>query len=109
MDSSFNALIIAADVRRRNSANMKIKAAPVVDYAAHIPFHQLANQFQVPLGIIISATEVLESYFDRLTPERRRMALQDVLNAARQMSLAVDSMISSEFEKNQRSSRSNKA
>ena len=53
---------------------------------------RIANEFQTPLGIIISAGELLESYFERLTPDRRRVALEDILCAARQMNQSLDSL-----------------
>jgi hypothetical protein len=53
---------------------------------------RIANEFQTPLGVIISAGELLESYFERLTPDRRRLALEDILCAARQMNCAMDQL-----------------
>ena len=53
---------------------------------------RIANEFQTPLGVIISAGELLESYFERLTPDRRRLALEDILCAARQMNQSLDSL-----------------
>jgi len=58
---------------------------------------QIANEFQTPLGVIISAGELLEGYYDRLTPEQRRLAVGDILDAARQMNQTIDSLIT--FEK----------
>ena len=74
---------------------MKINNAPVAKVAGHSPLCRLANDFQTPLGVIISAGEVLENYFDRLTPERRRLALEDILTAARQMNDSIGSLITS--------------
>ena len=74
---------------------MKIKDVPVGEVARQIPFRRLVNDFQTPLGVIISAGEVLENYFERLTPERRRVALEDILIAARQMSESIDLLITS--------------
>jgi len=53
---------------------------------------RIANEFQTPLGVIISAGELLESYFERLTSDRRRLALEDILCAARQMNQTLDSL-----------------
>jgi hypothetical protein len=64
---------------------------------------RIANQFQTPLGVIISAGELLQSYFDRLTPDRRHLALEDILCAARQMNSAMDQLMVVEFEKNSNS------
>jgi|KBSMisStandDraft_5_1062788.scaffolds.fasta_scaffold355832_2 signal transduction histidine kinase len=59
---------------------------------------RIANEFQTPLGVIISAGELLESYIERLTPERRRLALEDILCAARQMNSAMDFLTAVENE-----------
>lgn len=73
---------------------MKINKAPGnLKVTDGISVCQIADEFQTPLGVIISAGEVLESYFERLTPERRRLALEDILGAARQMNHAVDWLI----------------
>src|SRR5882762_4058385 len=69
---------------------------------------RIANEFQTPLGVIISASELLESYFERLTPDRRRLALEDILSAARQMNNTMDQLTSFENEsaKNSKSATS---
>jgi signal transduction histidine kinase len=64
---------------------------------------RIANEFQTPLGVIISASELLQSYFDRLTPDRRHLALEDILCAARQMNSAMDQLMLAEAEKNSNS------
>jgi hypothetical protein len=64
---------------------------------------RIANEFQTPLGVIISAGELLESYFERLTPDRRRLALEDILGAARQMNSAMDRFTVLAAEKNSNS------
>ena len=73
--------------------------------AEQITAWRIANEFQTPLGVIISASELLESYFDRLTPDRRRLALEDILGAARQMNSAMDQVMFLEPEKNSKSER----
>lgn len=64
---------------------------------------RIANEFQTPLGVIISAGELLQSYFDRLSPDRRNLALEDILCAARQMNSAMDQLMALEAEKNSNS------
>jgi signal transduction histidine kinase len=59
---------------------------------------RIANEFQTPLGVILSAGELLESYFERLTPDRRRLALEDILSAARQMNKTMDLLTAFENE-----------
>jgi signal transduction histidine kinase len=64
---------------------------------------RIANEFQTPLGVIISTGESLENYFERLTPERRRLALEDILSAARQMNSTMDLLTEFENETNPKS------
>jgi signal transduction histidine kinase len=60
--------------------------------AEHRTASRIAIEFQTPLGVIISSGELLESYFERLTPDRRRLALADILSAARQMNQTLGSL-----------------
>lgn len=69
---------------------------------------RIANEFQTPLGVIISAGELLESYIERLTPDRRRLALEDILSAARQMNSTMDLLTAFENETNPKSVPSEK-
>jgi hypothetical protein len=79
------------------------KAFSNVGENAEMQTLRMANEFQTPLGIIISAGELLQSYFDRLTPDRRHLALEDILCAARQMNSAMDRLMVLEAEKNSNS------
>jgi len=58
------------------NANWKVRA-PTVE--------QIPSDVQTCLSVIISAGEILESYFDRLSAQQRRIALEDLLGAARRM------------------------
>ena len=62
---------------------------------------RIANEFQTSLGIIITAGEVLESYFERLSPDRRRLALKDILCAAREMNHTIDLLAASDQKNSQ--------
>ena len=46
----------------------------------------VSHEFRTPLGIIMSAAEILEHYFERLGADRRREHLQDIQLATRQLS-----------------------
>ena len=70
---------------------------------------RITNEFQTPLGVIISAGELLESYFERLTPDRRRLALEDILCAARQMNQSLDSLAVGNGQQQNRALRRGKA
>lgn len=45
----------------------------------------VSHEFRTPLGIIMSAAEILQKYFDRLAPDRRGEHLQDIHDASRRM------------------------
>lgn len=45
----------------------------------------VSHEFRTPLGIILSAAEILEAYFERLPPDRRREHLDDIRQATCQM------------------------
>lgn len=53
----------------------------------------VSHEFRTPLGIIVSATDILESYFDRLKPEQRAGHLQDIRHSAQQMSNLMEEVL----------------
>ena len=81
---------------------MKTETAPgkIGENAEQAAAWRIASEFQTPLGVIISAAELLESYFERLTPDRRRLALEDILSAARQINSAMEQLTVFDTEKN---------
>jgi len=53
----------------------------------------VSHEFRTPLGVILSATENLESYFERLKPEQRRKQLQSVIQATRHMAKVMENVL----------------
>jgi PAS domain S-box-containing protein len=53
----------------------------------------VSHEFRTPLGVIMSAADILENYFDRLKPEQRAGHLQDVAYAARQMAGLMEEVL----------------
>src|SRR5205085_2746002 len=53
----------------------------------------VSHEFRTPLGVILSATENLESYFDRLKPEQRRKQLDHVVQATRHMAKVMENVL----------------
>jgi hypothetical protein len=90
---------------------MKTGKAPysIGDDAEQKTVSRLANEFQTPLGVILSAGELLESYFERLTPDRRRLALEDILSSARQMNSTMALLTAFENQSNPKSAPSGKS
>ncbi|MDB6135533.1 MAG: hypothetical protein JWM59_3776 [Verrucomicrobiales bacterium] len=53
----------------------------------------VSHEFRTPLGIIYSAADILENYFDRLQPAQRTDHLQDIRYAAGQMSKLMEEVL----------------
>jgi PAS domain S-box-containing protein len=53
----------------------------------------VSHEFRTPLGVIMSAAEILENYFERLAPGRRREHLQDIGQATRQMADLMEQVL----------------
>jgi len=53
----------------------------------------VSHEFRTPLGIIMSAADILKKYFDRLAPERRGEHLQDIQDAIRRMAELIDEVL----------------
>jgi signal transduction histidine kinase len=53
----------------------------------------VSHEFRTPLGIIHSSAEILERYFDRLAPERRREHLASITHAARSLAALIDEVL----------------
>ena len=53
----------------------------------------VSHEFRTPLGIIVSATDILENYHDRLKPEQRAGQLQDIRHSAKQMSTLMEEVL----------------
>ena len=51
--------------------------------------HSVSHEFRTPLSVILSSTELLETYSDRLTPERRA----DALNQIRESTTRMNDMV----------------
>jgi signal transduction histidine kinase len=53
----------------------------------------VSHEFRTPLGVIVSSTDILESYFDRLKPEQRAGHLQDIRHSTRQMTGLMEEVL----------------
>jgi PAS domain S-box-containing protein len=53
----------------------------------------VSHEYRTPLGVIQSAAEILDTYFDRLGPERRRAHLGDIRDAATTMTRLMDEVL----------------
>src|SRR5262245_59731865 len=77
--------------RTRTHPRNRITFAALIEERAEVKGDKPGQSGSIPydvqtcLSVIISAGEILESYFERLTPQQRRLALEDILGAARRM------------------------
>jgi len=55
----------------------------------------MSHEFRTPLSVILSATSSLETYHDRLTPERRSEHLQNIANQAHYATNLLDDVLKS--------------
>jgi signal transduction histidine kinase len=53
----------------------------------------VSHEFRTPLGVILSAAENLDSYFERLAPEQRRKQLEHVIQSTRQMAKVMENVL----------------
>ncbi len=55
--------------------------------------HSISHEFRTPLSVILSSTELLETYSARLTPERRAEALVQIRHSTARMNDMVDQVL----------------
>jgi signal transduction histidine kinase len=53
----------------------------------------VSHEFRTPLGIIMSSTEILQSYLDRLSPVKRQEHLNDIFQSTRRMSDLMEEVL----------------
>jgi signal transduction histidine kinase len=54
----------------------------------------VSHEFRTPLATIQTSTDLLENYVDRLTPERRREALETISRQVRHLTTMLDDILS---------------
>jgi signal transduction histidine kinase len=53
----------------------------------------VTHEFRTPLGVIMSAVEVLQRYFERLTPEKRVHHLATIFRSTKNLSALIDEVL----------------
>ena len=70
------------------------EAAVAADAAKSRLLATVGHEFRTPLSLLISSTDILDRYGERLTKERRTEQNEHIRSAARQMSNLIDSVLS---------------
>lgn len=55
--------------------------------------HSVSHEFRTPLSVILSSTDLLESYADRLPPERRGEALAQIRDSTSRMNDMIEQVL----------------
>lgn len=53
----------------------------------------VSHEFRTPLGVIMSAVDVLRRYFDRLPPEKRQRHLDMIFNSTRNLAVLIEEVL----------------
>ena len=53
----------------------------------------VSHEFRTPLGVIMSAVDVLQRYFDRLTPEKRERHLEMIFRSTRNLAGLIEEVL----------------
>lgn len=53
----------------------------------------VSHEFRTPLGVIMSSAEILENYFESLSPERRESQLARIVGASRRMAAMMEDVL----------------
>jgi len=87
---------VARDITERKlveeELQQALQAAETVNDTIRRLVRTIAHEFRTPLGLLIGSTDILDRYWDRLTPEKRAEQLELIQNASYQISNLVNSV-----------------
>lgn len=89
------ALAIETDLRQRAEEELKNaleREKELVEMKTNF-VSLVSHEFRTPLGVIVSSSDILENYFDRLKPDQRAAHLQDIRHSAQQMSALMEEVL----------------
>ena len=90
-------LIVALDLSARKRAEEELRTALVQEKELSRLKTNFVNlvshEFRTPLGVILSSTDILASYQDRLSKEQRADHLQDIRHATRHMASLMEEVL----------------
>lgn len=90
-------IVTIREITERKQLEDKLLKALEAASAANATMSRLlstvAHEFRTPLGLLIGSTDILDRYWDRLTPEKRLEQNAFIRSAARQMSNLINSVV----------------
>jgi PAS domain S-box-containing protein len=90
-------LIVALDLSARKRAEEELRSALAQEKELSRLKSNFVNlvshEFRTPLGVILSSTDILASYQDRLDAQQRADHLQDIRHATRQMAALMEEVL----------------
>ena len=71
-----------------------LKTAETANVTMSRLLHTVAHEFRTPLGLLTGSADIMDRYWDRLSPEKRFEQNEHIRSAARQISNLINSVIS---------------
>jgi PAS domain S-box-containing protein len=88
---------ICRDITGRKQMEDELRQALEAAEAVNVTMNRLlriiAHEFRSPLGVLTGSTDILDLYWDRLTPEKRFTQHEHIRSAARQLTDLISSVI----------------
>jgi PAS domain S-box-containing protein len=85
---------ITKRVQQDDELRQALEAARIANSTMSRLLRTVAHEFRTPLGLLTGSADILDRYWDRLTPDKRREQNEHIRNAARQISILLDSVLS---------------
>jgi PAS domain S-box-containing protein len=85
---------ITKRVQQEDELRQALEAAQMASGTMSRLLRTVAHEFRTPLGLLTGSTDILDRYWDRLTPEKRFEQNKQIRSATRQISILLDSVLS---------------
>jgi PAS domain S-box-containing protein len=87
---------------RTEELQLALEAAKTANDTMSRLVRTIAHEFRTPLGLLTGSTDILDRYWDRLSPEKRLEQNEQIQNAAYQISNLVNSVTSFQLSEKDR-------
>jgi len=97
LDGQPHLLTVGLDITSRKQAEIEtVKALAREKELSELKSNfvsMVSHEFRTPLGVIMSATEILQRYFDRLPPEKRGRHLDMIFRSTRNLAALMEEVL----------------